>query len=133
MTTHLSHAERQTRDLWRNYSKELGRRNAGKKQITLPAALERIAELEAMVEHLKNIITTNGIEMGGRVDSLKDAGWLTAKQYAASVGVSVSQVTRNWAWLRGQGAIQEGNGYMHIPASLAGCKYPRKTRKSPKN
>ncbi len=133
MTTHLSHAERQTKKLWSNYSKELGRRNTKKKQLSLPDALKRIEELEAQVEHLRGIISASGIEMGVRVDSLKDAGWLTAKQYADSIGVSVSQVTRNWPWLRGQGAIQEGNGYLHIPASLAGCKYPRKTRKSPRN
>lgn len=128
MTT-LSHSERLTRDLWAKYGKELGRRNANNKRLSLPDALKRIEELEAMVDHLRGIIKANGIEMSGRVGSLKDAGWLTAKQYADSIGVSVSQVTRNWPWLRSQGAIQEGNGYLHIPVSLSGVKYPRKPSK----
>jgi hypothetical protein len=42
--------------------------------------------------------------MGVRVDSLKDAGWLTPVQYADSIQRHVSQVTRQWLWLESQGA-----------------------------
>ncbi len=130
MNTVASAAERQAVRNMLAMATQVKRVNDKAKSWTLPSAIKRIDELEALVAELKAQIKASGIDLPGKVDSLKDAGWLTAKQYAASIGVSVSQVTRNWGWLRGQGAIQEGNGYMHIPASLAGCKYPRKTRKS---